>query len=475
MTCAARDSSPRSWTCCATRARGVTSRTPRCAPPRSTSATQAVPEGSIVVIDVDLEAVNDSIVFSGTVRRPWAGCAGGASGRRTVTIAVRARAVRRSPAATPRDEAFPIEGDSARPRARVREALLLELPLAPLCRPTAPGCARHAVSIATRSTAATEPTGPIPGGVRSTASSAGRGSTASVHWLASLHRPARTKDRIDGRPQEEDVEVEEPQPPGLGLALDAPARSVCPRCGARSCRTSCAAPAAGTRAARPSTSTTQLGRNRIRRAPGRLDAMGGDQAPGEIVAGARAGGRGARHPGRARRSGGCRRRERVPDIAASEVIAMGDDPAPGRAPQEGLVAGAGRRGGARRQGVGHGVAPATPAPPWRRALLRMGRIKGVTRPAIATPIPVPGRARRPSCSTPAPTPSASPSGWCSSPRWARSSPGSATASAEPAGRPAVDRRGADEGQPAGEGDPRAARRPTPGRATSSATSRAATS
>ena len=55
------------------------------------------------------------------------------------------------------------------------------------------------------------------------------------------------------------------------------------------------------------------------------------------------------------------------------------------------------------------------------ALLRMGRIPGVNRPAIATIIPVPGRAARRCCSTPAPTPKCSPTGWCSSPRWARSS------------------------------------------------------
>ncbi len=65
------------------------------------------------------------------------------------------------------------------------------------------------------------------------------------------------------------------------------------------------------------------------------------------------------------------------------------------------------------------------------ALLRMGRIKGVTRPAIATPIPVPGSHARPCCSTPAPTPSASPSGSCSSPRWAPCSPATATASTTP--------------------------------------------
>ena len=61
----------------------------------------------------------------------------------------------------------------------------------------------------------------------------------------------------------------------------------------------------------------------------------------------------------------------------------------------------------------------------------MGRIKGVSRPAIATPIPVPGSTARRSCSTPAPTPRCSPSGWCSSPRWARSTPATASASTAP--------------------------------------------
>ena len=92
------------------------------------------------------------------------------------------------------------------------------------------------------------------------------------------------------------------------------------------------------------------------------------------------------------------------------------------------------------------------------ALLRMGRIKGVARPAIATPIPAPGHDTRRSCSTPAPTPSASPSGWCSSPRWAPCSPAAATASSTPRVGAALDRRGAHQGQPAGQGDPRAAGR-----------------
>ena len=76
-------------------------------------------------------------------------------------------------------------------------------------------------------------------------------------------------------------------------------------------------------------------------------------------------------------------------------------------------------------------APATPAPPWPAPCCAWAGIKGVARPAIATPIPVPGvdadgaARRRRQRRVPAP------SGSCSSPRWARPSPPSATASPSP--------------------------------------------
>ena len=120
---------------------------------------------------------------------------------------------------------------------------------------------------------------------------------------------------------------------------------------------------------------------------------------------------------------------------------MDDDPAPSVRTQEGLVARAGRRGGARRQGVGHGQRRQHRAPPWPRALLRMGRHQGRGPPGDRHADPGARRARRRSCSTPAPTPSASPSGSCSSPRWAPRSPRQRYGIDEPAGRPAVDRRG----------------------------------
>jgi len=76
-------------------------------------------------------------------------------------------------------------------------------------------------------------------------------------------------------------------------------------------------------------------------------------------------------------------------IEASEVIAMDDDPAQGvrRKKDSTLVRAAEAvRDGRASAMISAGNTGATMA----SALLRMGRIKGVNRPAIATPIPVPG-------------------------------------------------------------------------------------
>ena len=107
---------------------------------------------------------------------------------------------------------------------------------------------------------------------------------------------------------------------------------------------------------------------------------------------------------------------------------MDADPARSVRTHEGLVAGPGGRGRARRQGVGHGQR--------RQHRRHDGAARccawAASRAWPARPSPRRSRARAPtrppSCSTPAPTPSASPSGSCSSPRWAPSTPASATAS-----------------------------------------------
>lgn len=120
-----------------------------------------------------------------------------------------------------------------------------------------------------------------------------------------------------------------------------------------------------------------------------VDAMGGDKAPGEIVAGARRAAAEGIPVVLVGRSGELGDVGGLPVIDASEVIAMDEDPAGGvrRKKDSSLVrcAEAVRDGKASAM-VSAGNTGATMA----SALLRMGRIKGVARPAIATPIPVPG-------------------------------------------------------------------------------------
>jgi phosphate acyltransferase len=122
-----------------------------------------------------------------------------------------------------------------------------------------------------------------------------------------------------------------------------------------------------------------------------VDAMGGDKAPGEVLAGAR----------RAVDELGIDVVVVGPDgldvgdlprIPASEVIEMGEDPAGGvrRKKDASLV----RAAEAVRDGKAAAMVSAgNTGAAMASALLRMGRIKGVSRPAIATVIPVPNSTR----------------------------------------------------------------------------------
>jgi phosphate acyltransferase len=121
--------------------------------------------------------------------------------------------------------------------------------------------------------------------------------------------------------------------------------------------------------------------------PVAVDAMGGDKAPDEIVAGARSV---AEERGVAvvlvGRPDGMGDTGALPVIEAAEVIGMDEDPAQGvrRKKDSSLVRAAEAvRDGTAMAMVSAGNTGATMA----SALLRMGRLPGVQRPAIATPIP----------------------------------------------------------------------------------------
>ena len=129
-----------------------------------------------------------------------------------------------------------------------------------------------------------------------------------------------------------------------------------------------------------------------------LDAMGGDRAPEEIVAGAvravaeldveilLAGPPEVLAPLLRTVAAG------ITVLPAQEIIAMGDEPANAvRTKKDSSLVRCAEavRDGRAAAMVGAGNTGATMA----AALLRMGRIKGVARPAIAVPLPVPGSER----------------------------------------------------------------------------------
>ncbi|HEY5096395.1 MAG TPA: phosphate acyltransferase PlsX [Acidimicrobiales bacterium] len=121
--------------------------------------------------------------------------------------------------------------------------------------------------------------------------------------------------------------------------------------------------------------------------PVAVDAMGGDRAPDEIVAGARQVAEGTDitvvlvgRPGAMGDTGD------LPCIPASEVIGMDDDPGQGvrRKKDSSLV----RAAEAVRDGQAMAMVSAgNTGAAMASALLRMGRLPNVIRPAIATPIP----------------------------------------------------------------------------------------
>jgi len=119
-----------------------------------------------------------------------------------------------------------------------------------------------------------------------------------------------------------------------------------------------------------------------------VDAMGGDRAPGEILAGAlQAAELGI--PVALVGPAGLEGTGNLALIEASEVIAMDDDPAKSvRTKRDSTLVRAAEavRDGKASAMISAGNTGATMA----SALLRMGRITGVQRPAIATPVPVPG-------------------------------------------------------------------------------------
>ena len=90
-----------------------------------------MPEGSTVVVDVRLESVNEGVVATGTVKAPWEGLC-----RRClepVTGTLQAEVLEVFEAEPTEGETQLLDGDRIDLEPVAREAVLLGLPMAPLC------------------------------------------------------------------------------------------------------------------------------------------------------------------------------------------------------------------------------------------------------------------------------------------------------------------------------------------------------
>lgn len=120
------------------------------------SADTTVPDGAHAVCEVDLESYPGGVMARGTVRAPWQGvcrrCAVPVNGE--LVIGFRERFVEadlpRLPGAGEGSglededpEAYPIVEDQLDLRPMIRDAVVLELPLAPLCRAECQGLCPH--------------------------------------------------------------------------------------------------------------------------------------------------------------------------------------------------------------------------------------------------------------------------------------------------------------------------------------------
>ncbi len=109
----------------------------------ASAGDSTVPEGAEATCDVVLESFQGGVMATGTVRAPWSGTC-----RRCTTpvgglLAVGVRERFCEPGARygdpDDDEAYPIVEDRLDLGPMVRDAVVLELPLAPLCRETCRG------------------------------------------------------------------------------------------------------------------------------------------------------------------------------------------------------------------------------------------------------------------------------------------------------------------------------------------------
>jgi uncharacterized protein len=111
-----------------------------------------VPDGAEIAVDAMLESIEGGITLSGTVTAPWVGecrrCLDPVEGVLDATVS---EVFEMNPT---EGETYPIEGDDVDLEPMVRDAVLLGLPLAPLCREDCAGPVPEALPVIVASDAA---------------------------------------------------------------------------------------------------------------------------------------------------------------------------------------------------------------------------------------------------------------------------------------------------------------------------------
>lgn len=105
-------------------------------------STAAVPDGAEVAVELELESISNGVVAEGSITAPWHGecrrCLGPVEGRLVTEVR---EIFERHPV---EGETYPLGDDLIDLEPMVRDAVLLALPLAPLCASDCPGPAPEA-------------------------------------------------------------------------------------------------------------------------------------------------------------------------------------------------------------------------------------------------------------------------------------------------------------------------------------------
>jgi len=119
------------------------------APPSLGTGMVGVPEGAEIELEVELERVTDGVLVTGTVRAPLSGECARCLDSFVSAIEVRFTELFTHDADSADADGYRLDGDLLDLEPALRDALVLELPLAPLCAEDCPGlCSECGIRLA---------------------------------------------------------------------------------------------------------------------------------------------------------------------------------------------------------------------------------------------------------------------------------------------------------------------------------------